>query len=141
MALHLPNIIWVVQLGGSAQVFSILLIEFSIAIGLGWLVCAYISNGTIHKKFIPFALIGISILTLFILLLNNTLTPHKLSVAEFSHSLNGIINYVLFWRIGFMEGFYSITGYNELQLISPLKIFSQVITVTNWCYAEAKDFS
>ena len=30
-----------------------------------------------------------------------------------------------------MEGFYSITGYNELQLISPLKIFSQVITVTN----------
>ena len=30
-----------------------------------------------------------------------------------------------------MEGFYSITGYNELQLISPLKIFSQVITVNN----------
>lgn len=118
-------------LGGSAQVFSILLIEFSIAIGLGSLVCTYISNGTIHKKFIPFALIGISILTLFILLLNNTSTPHTLSVAEFSHSLHGIINYGLIFGIGFMAGFYSITCYNELQLISPLKIFSQVIAVNN----------
>lgn len=118
-------------LGGSAQVFSILLIEFSIAIGLGSLVCTYISNGTIHKKFIPFALIGISILTLFILLLNNTPTPHTSSVAEFSHSLHGIINYGLIFGIGFMAGFYSITCYNELQLISPLKIFSQVIAVNN----------
>lgn len=41
------------------------------------------------------------------------------------------MNYILIFCIGFMAGFYSITCYNELQLISPLAIFSRVVAVSN----------
>lgn len=118
-------------LGGSAQIFSILLVEFSIAIGVGSLVCTYISKGEIHKKFILYGIIGISILTLILLALNHKQTSVALNPLEFSKTFYGICDYLLIFGIGFMAGFYSITCYNELQLISPLAIFSQIIAVNN----------
>lgn len=118
-------------IGGSAQIFSILLAEFSIAIGIGSLVCTNLSKGTIHKKFITIGLFSISFFTILLLILNFH-EQHSIStLLQFSSSIRGIINYILIFCIGFMAGFYSITCYNELQLISPLNIFSRIVSVSN----------
>lgn len=118
-------------LGGSVHIFSILLVEFSIAIGIGSLICTYISKGEAHKKFILYGIIGISTLTLILLAFNHTPTTIVLNPREFSQTWFGICDYLLIFGIGLMAGFYSITCYNELQLISPLAIFSQIIAVNN----------
>lgn len=118
-------------IGGSAQIFSILLGEFSIAIGVGSLVCTNLSKGTIRKEFVMIGLLSLSFFTMLILILNFHEKNTTLTLLQFSSSISGVMNYILIFCIGFMAGFYSITCYNELQLISPLAIFSRVVAVSN----------
>lgn len=118
-------------MGGCAHVFSILLGIFSVSIGIGSVVCAKISNGHIRKKYIIYGACGKSFFTVLLLLLNYSNKAHCLGLYEFSSSTTGMIDYFLIFMIGFSAGFYSVTCYNELQVVSPIKILSQVIAVNN----------
>ncbi len=118
-------------MGGCAHVFSILLGVFSVSIGLGSVVCAKISNGHIHKRFVIYGALGKSIFSVILFFLNYTVKTHCMDLGQFSHQLIGILNFGLIFLIGFSAGFYSVTCYNELQVISPLNILSQVIAVNN----------
>lgn len=120
-----------IYMGGCAHVFSILLAVFSISIGLGSLTCAKISDGKIVKQFVILGAIGIALFSVILIGFNFHSHDHCLNLAEFSSSWHGVVNYLLIFMIGFSAGFYSVTCYNELQVISPIEILSQVIGVNN----------
>lgn len=118
-------------LGGNAQVFSVFLAEFSISIGIGCLACTYISNGKVYKQFVLIGITAMSLSTLLLLLTHTKPVTHLENIHEFISSWHGVICHFLIILLGFSAGFYSITCYNELQILSPLNIFSQVVAVNN----------
>ena len=120
-----------IYMGGCAHVFSILLAIFSISIGLGSLICAKISDGKIVKQFVILGSVGMAFFSIILIGINFHPHDHCLTLAEFSTSWYGVVNYILIFMIGFSAGFYSVTCYNELQVISPIEILSQVIGVNN----------
>jgi MFS family permease len=120
-----------IYMGGCAHVFSILLAIFSISIGLGSLICAKISDGKIVKQFVILGSVGMAFFSMILIGINFHPHDHCLTLAEFSTSWYGVVNYILIFMIGFSAGFYSVTCYNELQVISPIEILSQVIGVNN----------
>lgn len=118
-------------LGGDAHVFSILLVIFSVSIGLGSVFCSKVSNGTIQKKYVVIGALGVSIFTLILLVLNHNPHESNLGVKDFSQTIRGMLDYLLIAIVGFFAGLYSVTCYNELQAESPLEILSQVFAMNN----------
>lgn len=120
-------------MGGNAQVYSIIIAEFSIAIGLGSFLCTLLSKGDAKRIFILIGAFGMSILTLLLLSLNHTEynANNHVGIAEFIQKPSNILNLIIILGIGISAGFYSITCYNKLQLISPIAIFSKIIAVNN----------
>lgn len=118
-------------LGGGSHVFSVLLVIFSMSIGVGSVFCAKISNGIIRKKYVIIGAMGITVFTLILLILNRTPQSNYLELGDFSRTSLGIIDYVLISIVGFSAGLYSVTCYNELQVESPLGILSQIFAVCN----------
>lgn len=119
------------NIGGNAQVFSVIIAELSVAIGVGSFICNHLSNGHIRKGFICLGAAGMSFFTILLLIIAFEPTNYPLSLKEFSESLRGITIFALIFLLGICAGFYSITCYNELQVISPIKKFSQIISVNN----------
>lgn len=119
------------NIGGNAQVFSVIIAELSIAIGVGSFICNHFSNGHIRKEFIMLGAIGMSFFTILILIIAFDPTDHPLALKAFSETIRGITIFGLIFLLGVAAGFYSITCYNELQVISPIKKFSQIISVNN----------
>lgn len=118
-------------LGGSSHVFSVLLIIFSISIGIGSIFCSRMSNGQVIKKYVIIGTMGMVVFTLFFLLINHIPHSNCLELAQFSKTYKGITDYILIAIIGFFAGLYSITCYNGLQILSPLGILSQIFAVNN----------
>lgn len=118
-------------LGGGPHVFSVLLVIFSMSIGVGAIFCAKISNGIVRKECVIIGAIGISVFTLILLILNRTPQSNYLELGGFSRTCIGIIDYVLVSIVGFSAGLYSVTCYNELQVESPVEVLSQIFAVCN----------
>ena len=118
-------------MGGSAAVFSFLLAVFSIAIGIGSLVCAKLSNGQINKAYVVVGASAISIFSLALILLNHQPKTTTVELMAFSQTATGFMNFGLIFLVGFFSGFYSVTCYNELQLIVAPGSLSRVIAVNN----------
>ena len=85
----------------------------------------------IVKQFVILGAIGIAFFSIILIGFNFHQHGHCLTLATFSRSWHGVINYLLIFMIGFSAGFYSVTCYNELQVISPIEMLSQVIGVNN----------
>ena len=118
-------------MGGSAHVFSVFLAIFSIAIGFGSVICAKISNGHIKHQFVFYGALSMTLFSTLLLALDHNTQSAEIGLITFSYSWFGALNYLLIFLIGFSAGFYSVTCYNELQVVSPLKILSQVIATNN----------
>lgn len=120
-----------VYLGGNAEVFSIILTLFSVGIGIGSVVCAKLSGEHIIKKYAIFGLSAVSILSIIMLLTHTQKATQVLNLFEYVHTLKGALTLIVLFLVGLFAGFYSVTCYNEIQVVSPLKILSQVISVNN----------
>ena len=118
-------------MGGCAHVYSILLAIFSVSIGLGSVICSKFSNGQIRKQYVVRGALGISFFSMILLFVDFHVKANCLNLPTFSSTMVGIVNYLLIFLVGFSAGFYSITCYNELQVISPVGMLSQVIAVNN----------
>ncbi len=118
-------------MGGSAHVFSVLLAIFSVAIGAGSISCAKLSCGKIRHSLVIYGAIGVIISSLLLLLVNCGIADKQQSLSQFSHSLSGIINYIVIFACGFSAGFFSVTCYSELQISAPPQILSEVMAVNN----------
>jgi MFS family permease len=118
-------------IGGDAHVFSVLLIIFTLGIGFGSLICAKLSHASIKHKYV---IIGALLMSVgyFILLVmhrhNINVYPHW---KFFLQTPDGLILIITCLLIGLAAGFYSVTCYNEIQLISPDSIRSQIISANN----------
>ena len=118
-------------MGGNAYVFSVILALFSISIGVGSLVCAIISRGKIVRYYVLFGAGLISCLSLALLLVNCVPKDSIGGVTSFLSNWQGWVNYLIIIGIGFFGGFYSVTCYNELQVIAPSGTLSRIVAVNN----------
>ena len=118
-------------LGGSGHLFSVFLALISIGIGLGSIVCAKMSKGKVIHNYIIYATLLISLMMWFILFTHPQLKPHHDSLKVFIHSSLGMMVLVAVFLKSFFAGFYSLTCYTELQLLSSSEIRSQVIASSN----------
>lgn len=118
-------------MGGTAHVFSVCIAIFSIAIGIGSVMFSKLAYGQIKRQFVIYGALGMSIVSLALLFVNSDVKTSLLTLEQFSHSEVGIVDYALLSIFGLLAGAYSVTCYNELQIISPIAIFSQVIAVNN----------
>lgn len=116
-------------LGTDAHVLALLLTLFSLGIGLGSLVCAKISNGTIVRKYV---IVGASLVSVFMLIL--LLCNHHPLVGILTFKQSVMQHYgafILIFFFGFFAGFYSVTCYTDLQLSAADETRSQAISANN----------
>ena len=122
-------------IGGSAHVFSVILAVFSVAVGIGSIVCSKVANGIIRHKFVIYGAIGMLICTILLIVLNHLPQTQQISLHDFNRSFSGICDYLLIFGIGFNAGFYSVTCYSELQIESAQSMLSQVMAINNFMNA------
>jgi len=124
-------ILTIKYIGGNAHVFSLLLVIFTIGIGIGSLICAKLSNSTIKRKYVIMGAVSIS-LGFFVLLLTH-INPSRVytNLISFIYTFDGILLIINCLFIGLAGGFYSVTCFNEIQIISPDNIRSQIISTNN----------
>ncbi len=124
-------ILTIKYIGGNAHIFSLLLVIFTIGIGFGSLICAKLSNSTFKRKYVIIGAISIS-LGFFILLLTHIHPSRSYNnITSFINTVDGISLIINCLFIGLAGGFYSVTCYNEIQIISPENIRSQIISTNN----------
>ncbi len=117
--------------GGDAHVYSVLLILFTLGMGVGSLICAKVSIGRAVHRYIPLGALGMSMGYFILLLTHHEIVPIQSDCIAFMLSVHGISIMLVGLFIGLAAGFYSVTCYNELQLTAPDEIRSQVISAVN----------
>lgn len=120
------------QLGGNADVYTLLLAAFSIGIGLGSVLCAKLSAGRLQLGLILFGSVGMS---LFGADLGwHALMPHRgplLTPMQFFASLQHWRALIDVTLLGFFGGFFTVPLYTWLQTASPDDFRSQAIACNN----------
>lgn len=118
-------------LGGDAKVLALCGALLSIGIGVGSLSCAKISNGVIIHKYVILGALGWALSIFLLLALNHQLSEVTLNFEQYIRTNRGILSLILVFLIGFSSGFYSLTCYSELPIISPSEIRAQVTATSN----------
>ena len=118
-------------IGGNAQVFSLLLVMFTIGIGFGSLICAKLSHSSVKRRYVVFGALFMSLGFFVLLLSHQNIVVHYSDISSFIKTTDGVSLVVNCLFIGLAAGFYSVTCYNEIQLISPDNIRSQIISSNN----------
>ena len=120
------------NLGGDANVYTVMLALFSIGIGLGSVVCAKLSHGQLQLGLVLLGSVGM------------TLFGGDLALSGMGHHqgpLQGLAAFLLAagsWRamldvalLGFFGGFFTVPLYTWLQVSSPDNFRSQAIAANN----------
>lgn len=119
-----------VTLGASGEVISLFLTAFSFGIGIGSLACARILRGEANTRFVPLALLGISLFT-WDFAARCADAAGLSSVAAIVGSLHGwriLLDLVLLAACG---GFYSVPLYTLLQRLAAPERRARVIAANN----------
>lgn len=119
-------------LRGSEQVASLLLVVFSVGIGLGALMCERLSRGRVEIGLVPLGALGMSVFTIDFWLATRNLPPGALmDVADF-------VAQPAHWRILFdlcllsaSAGLFSVPMYALIQVRSRLSHRSRIIAANN----------
>ncbi len=112
------------------KAYSIILIAFTLGIGLGSVICAKLSKGMVIHKYALYGGVTVSIGVMALLFYNSYQVPSSNSL-EYFLSHKGIVDIVICFIIGNACGMYSVTAYAELQLLSPDSSRSQIISANN----------
>ena len=118
-------------IGGNAHVFSMLLVLFTPGIGIGSLICSKLSHSVVKRHYALLGGLCMSLGFFILLLMHRNIETHYLNLNEFIHSCDGVLLIINCLFIGLAAGFYSVTCYNEIQLISPNNIRAQIISANN----------
>ncbi len=119
-------------LHGSEQVASLLLVVFSIGIGIGALLCEGFSKRHVEIGLVPLGAVGMSVFAFDLYLASRSLPPAELlSVAQF-------IARPAHWRVmadlfglALFAGLYSVPMYALIQLRSPATHRARIIAANN----------
>jgi len=121
-------------MGADANTYGVMVSFFSFSIGIGSLLAAKIAKGVLKPNYVLFSGVAMSLFTFALLLLHTheqhanivpTTLLHMLSSYRFYLSLAFITG------VGLSAGCYSVTCYNEMQVISPDNIRSQIVSANN----------
>ena len=119
-------------LGGDAHLVTLLLVVFSVGIGIGSLLCERLSDHKIEIGLVPFGSIGLTLFAIDLYFaLNGAARSGPIGLAEFLHDSKG-------WRvvadlllIGAFGGFYLVPLYALIQSRSDPRHRSRVIAANN----------
>ncbi|WP_189536043.1 MFS transporter [Paludibacterium paludis] len=120
------------QLGGTVEVFTLLLTLFSVGIGLGSIVCARLSHGHLRLELIMAGSLGMSVFGADLAL--SAWTRHTGPLLP----LAALIGQPALWRtladvtlLGLFGGFFTVPLYTWLQTASPESFRSRAIAANN----------
>ncbi|MCX8515236.1 MAG: MFS transporter, partial [Burkholderiales bacterium] len=112
-------------INSDANFYLVILVSFSISIGLGSVICAKMSKQRSNPNLGLLGIICISIFGFLLLFINN-----KPTIASI-YSIQFIIVIAVCLMLGIACGFFSITCYNQMQLASPNDCRSQIVSILN----------
>lgn len=118
-------------LGGDGHLFSVVLALFSLGLGIGTWLCAKFSKGRIIHRFVLLGGACASLIMLLILVSHHSIITIYQTPVKFLQSPGGIITLMAITFYSVCIGFYSLTCYTEIQIISNPEYRAQVIASSN----------
>ncbi|MFZ5843164.1 MAG: MFS transporter [Pseudomonadota bacterium] len=119
-------------LNGSPSVFTLLLAVFSIAIGLGSLLCEKLSQSRIEIGLVPFGSIGLTVFALDLAFASDLpATTAMRDVSAFLATPGSLRILADIFLIGLFGGFYIVPLYTMIQVRTPETHVSRVIAANN----------
>ena len=119
-------------LSGSPSVFTLLLAVFSIAIGIGSLLCEKLSQSRIEIGLVPFGSIGLTVFALDLAFASTLpVTPVLRDVSAFLVTAGSYRILADIFLIGLFGGFYIVPLYTMIQTRTPETHISRVIAANN----------
>jgi 1-acyl-sn-glycerol-3-phosphate acyltransferase len=119
-------------IGGSQDVVTLLLVLFSMGVGIGSLLCERMSGHKVEIGLVPFGSIGLTVFAVDLFFVSPSApASHALSVAEFlaqPHAYRMAADLAL---IGLFGGFYIVPLYALVQQTAPKNVMSRVISTNN----------
>lgn len=119
-------------LSGNENVVTLLLILFSIGIGIGSLLCDRLSKHKVEMGLVPFGSIGLSLFAVTLYFFSPS--PHTEALLSFSTFLNIKLNWLILLNIvvlGMFGGFYIVPLYAIIQARSEPAHRSRIIAANN----------
>ncbi len=123
-------------LHGNEQVASLLLVVFSVGIGLGSLMCEMLSKRHVEIGLVPLGAIGMTVFGVDLYFASRSLAPMVSADAVFS--LGGFLTQPAHWRVmadlfglALSAGLYSVPMYALIQLRSPPSHRARIIAANN----------
>jgi len=119
-------------LGGDEHVFTMLLVTFSIGIGLGSLLCERMSGGQVEIGLVPFGSIGMTVFAVDLWLATRHFAPHGVVAFDVFMSAPGhwhVLADILL--LGMFGGFYTVPLYALIQARSVPSHRSRIIAANN----------
>lgn len=119
-------------LGGNENVVTLLLVLFSIGIGVGSLLCDRLSAHKVEMGLVPFGSMGLSLFAITLYFLSNT--PHTGALLSFLAFLGFKINWLIILNVvilGIFGGFYIVPLYAIIQSRSEPAHRSRIIAANN----------
>jgi 1-acyl-sn-glycerol-3-phosphate acyltransferase len=120
-------------LHGNEQVASLLLVVFSVGIGVGSLLCESVSRRHVEIGLVPLGAIGMSVFAFDLFLATRALPP-----AAVPHTLGAFLAQPAHWRVladlfalSLSAGLYSVPMYALIQLRAPASHRARIIAANN----------
>lgn len=125
-------------LHGDAHVASLLLVVFSIGIGIGSLLCEMLSRRHVEIGLVPLGAIGMSVFAMDLYFASRGLTPPSDQLAGAGYTLSAFLAQGAHWRVmadllllSLFAGLYSVPMYALIQLRSPATHRARIIAANN----------
>lgn len=119
-------------IGGSEQVVTLMLVLFSLGVGIGSLLCERMSGHKVEIGLVPFGSIGLTVFAVDLFFMSPSMpADHALTAAEFLAAPHGYRMAADLALIGLFGGFYIVPLYALVQQTAPKQVMSRVISTNN----------
>jgi 1-acyl-sn-glycerol-3-phosphate acyltransferase len=119
-------------IGGSEDVVTLMLVLFSMGVGIGSLLCERMSGHKVEIGLVPFGSIGLTVFAVDLFFASPGVpADHALTAMEFLAQPNGYRMAADLALIGLFGGFYIVPLYALVQQTAPKNVMSRVISTNN----------
>jgi 1-acyl-sn-glycerol-3-phosphate acyltransferase len=118
-------------LNGSEEVVTLMLVVFSAAVGLGSLLCEYLSGRKVEIGLVPFGSIGLTLFAADLAWASPVAAAHALSAREFVAAPHAWRLLIDLGAIGLFGGLYVVPLYALVQQRAPRAALSRVIAANS----------
>lgn len=119
-------------IGGSEEVVTLMLVLFSLGVGIGSLLCERLSGHKVEIGLVPFGSIGLTVFALDLFFATPSVpAAHALTAAEFLAQPGGYRMAMDLALIGLFGGFYIVPLYALVQQTAGKHVMSRVISTNN----------